>query len=56
MKSLQALNLKTIELTEAMYTAICSSDEQAFDNISEASEEKKNFIIKKSLRPLQVKA
>ena len=42
MKSLQAPNLKTMILTKAMYTAIRSYDEQAFD-ISEESEEKKTF-------------
>ena len=43
MKSLQAPNLKTILLTKAMYTAIRSYDEQAFDNMSEESEEKKLY-------------
>ena len=38
MKSLQALYLKTIALTKVIYTAIRSYDEQAFDNMSEASE------------------
>ena len=52
MKSLQAPNLKTIALTKAMYPAIRNYDEQAFDNMSEESEEKKTFIIKKSLRPV----
>ena len=35
----------------AMYPAIRSYDEQAFDNMSEESE-KDNFIIEKSLRPV----
>ena len=34
-----------------MYTAIRNYDEQAFDNMSEENE-KKTFIIKKSLRPV----
>ena len=34
-----------------MYTAIHSYDEQAFDNMSEESD-KKNFIVKKSFRPV----
>ena len=51
MKSLQAPNLKTIILTKAMYTVICSYDKQAFDNMSEESENN-NFIVKKSLRPV----
>ena len=34
-----------------MSTAIRSYDEQAFDNMSEKSG-KKNFIVKKSLRPV----
>ena len=34
-----------------MYPAICSYDEQAFDNMSEESE-KKSFIVQKSLRPV----
>ena len=38
MKWLQAPNLKTIVLIKAMYTAIHSYDEQAFDNMSEESE------------------
>ena len=33
-----------------MYPAICSYDEQAFDNMSEESE--KNKLVKKSLRPV----
>ena len=52
MKSLHAPNLKTIVLTKVRYTAICSDDEQAFDHMSEESEKKKNFIMKKSLRPV----
>ena len=38
MKSLEAPNLKAIELTKGMYTEIHSYDEQAFDNMSEESE------------------
>ena len=34
-----------------MFPAIRNYDEQAFDNMSEQSEEK-NFIVKKSLRPV----
>ena len=34
-----------------MYPAICSYDEQAFDNMSEESE-KNNFIVKKLLQPV----
>ena len=34
-----------------MYAAICSDDERAFANKSEESD-KKNFIVKKSLRPV----
>ena len=37
MKSLHALNLKTIVLTKVMHMAIHSNDEQAFD-MSEESE------------------
>ena len=40
MKSLQAPNLITIAFTKAMYTAIHSYDEQAFDNMSEESGKK----------------
>ena len=36
---------------QSMYGAIRSYDEQAFDNMSEENE-KKNFIVKKSLRPV----
>ena len=46
MKSLQAPHLKTIALTKAMCTAICSYDEQAYNNMSEESE-KNNFVVKK---------
>ena len=42
MKSLQAPHLKMIALTKAGCTAICSYDEQAFDNMSE-EREKNNF-------------
>ena len=52
MKSLQALNLETIVLSKAMYQAIHSNDEQAFDNMSEGSEEFFFFIFEKSLRPV----
>ena len=52
MKSFQAPKLKTLALTKAMYPAIRSYDEQAFDNMSEESEEKKHLIVKKSLRPI----
>ena len=52
MKSLQAPNLKTIALTKAMYTAVLCNDEQAFSNVSEESGKKKNFMVKKSLRPV----
>ena len=46
------LNIHLPELTFAMYPAIRSYDEQAFDyNMSEESENN-NFIIKKSLRPV----
>ena len=51
MKSLQAPNLKTIALTKVTYTAIHSYDEQAFDKMSEESENN-NFNIKKSLQPV----
>ena len=37
MKSLQALKLKTIAFTKAVYTVICSYDEKAFDNMSDES-------------------
>ena len=50
MKSLQSPNLKTIVFTKAMFPAIRSDDEQAF-NMSEESG-KKSFIVKKSLRPV----
>ena len=43
MKSLQVPNLKTTVLTKAMYTTIRSYDEQAFDNMSEESENKKLY-------------
>ena len=43
MKSLQAPNLKTIARTKAMYTAIRSYDEQAFDNMSKESEKKQLY-------------
>ena len=52
MKSLQAHNLKTIVLTKAMYTAIHSYDEQAFDNMNEESGKKNPLIVKKLLRPV----
>ena len=39
-------------LSYAMYPAICSYDEQALNNMSKESE-KKNFIVKISLRPVQ---
>ena len=42
MKLLQAPNMKNIELTKAMYTAIHSYDEQAFD-ISKESGGKKVY-------------
>ena len=51
MKSLQAHNLRTIVLTEAMYTAIRNYDEEAFDNMSEESE-KKTFSHEKLLQPV----
>ena len=41
MESLQTTNLKTIVHTKAMYAAICSYYEQAFDNMSEESGKKK---------------
>ena len=40
MKSLQAPNLKTIELTKAMYTTIRSYNEQAFDMSKESGGKK----------------
>ena len=40
MKLLQAPKLKTMVLTKTMYAAICSDDEQAFDNMSKESEKK----------------
>ena len=43
MKSLKAPNLKTIVLTNVMFTEIRSYDEQAFDNMSEESEKKKQL-------------
>ena len=46
-------NLKTIALTKAMCTESRSYDEQAFDNMSEESE-RKNLIVKKSLRPVPI--
>ena len=52
MKSLQDPNLKTTGLTKAMYTTICGYDEQAFDNMSEESEKKNNFIAQKLLWPV----
>ena len=54
MKSLQAPNLKTIALTKAIYPAIRSYDEQAFDNMSEESEN--NNIIVNRCGLFQVKA
>ena len=51
MKLLEAPNLKTIALAKAMYTAIRSSDEKAFDNMSEESD-KTNFLVEKSLWPV----
>ena len=44
--------MKTIALTKALYPAIHNHVEQAFNNMNEESEKKKNFIIKKSLRPV----
>ena len=38
MKLLQAPKLKTIALTKAISTVICSSDKQAFDNMRKESE------------------
>ena len=35
-----------------MYPAICTYDDQAFNNMSEESEEKNNFVMNKSLRPV----
>ena len=35
-----------------MHPAICNSDEQAFKNMSEESERKNNFIMKKSMQPV----
>ena len=53
MKSLQAPNLKTTTLTKSTYTAICSYDEQAFNNMSEESgKNEKTTIVKKPLRPV----
>ena len=43
--------MKTIALTKTINLAICSYDDEAFDNMSEESEEKET-IIKKSLRPV----
>ena len=57
MKSIQAPNLKTIAPTKAMYTVIRSYEDQAFNDMSKESEEKKNlstfFFIKKMLQPVQ---
>ena len=44
MNSLQAPNLKTLLHPKAMHTVIHSCDEQAFDNMSEESEEKKTLL------------
>ena len=38
-----------------MYSAIHSYDEQAFDDMSEKSGEKKNFLVTKLLRSEQAK-
>ena len=50
--------MKNIALTEAMYTAICSYDEQAFDDINEESGKKPkhfdHFIINKPLWPVPI--
>ena len=54
MKSLQATNLKTTVLTKAMYTAIHSYDEQAFD-MSEESE-KITLSLRNRCGLFQVKA
>ena len=35
-----------------MYPAICSYDDETFDDMSEESEEKKTLTLKKSLRPV----
>ena len=43
MKSLQTHNLKTIVFTKVMNPLIHSYDEQAFDNMSEESGEKKKL-------------
>ena len=54
-KSLQAPNFKTIALTKVMYTAICRSDEHAFNNMSEESE-KKTLSSRNRCGLFQVKA
>ena len=54
MKSLQAPNLKTKALTKAMYTVIPRYVDEAYDDMSEESEEKhfEHFIINKLLQPV----
>ena len=52
MKSLRALNLKTIVLTKEMYTAIHSYDEQTFNNMSEESEKKQKTLSLRNRRGL----
>ena len=54
MKSLQARNLKTTALIKAKYTAVHSSDEQAFD-LSEESEGNKTLSLRNRCGPFQVK-
>ena len=46
MKLLQAPNLKTIILTNAIYTAIHSYDEQAFIHMSVESEKNKTVLFR----------
>ena len=46
MKSLQAPNLKTTALTKAMYTVILRHEDEAFDDMSEESGNKKKNVLK----------
>ena len=45
MKSLQATELKTVTPTKVMYTVICRYVDQAFDDMSDGSEEKKHILM-----------
>ena len=41
-----------VYISIVIYPEICRFDDQAFDDTSEESERKTNFVIKKPLRPV----